>query len=71
MDQDLIPYITQNASPEAKADEKFSMHLNALNSARKGILEKNPETYFDNVKDVLLPILDKEVNLPSRASLME
>jgi len=47
------------------------MHLNALNSARKGILEKNPETYFDNVKDILLSILDKEVYLPSRAFLIE
>ena len=39
------------------------MYMNALISARKGILEKQPETYLENVKDVLLPILDKEVPL--------
>ena len=37
------------------------MHINALTIARQAILEKNPSTYFDNVKDVYLPILDKEV----------
>ena len=61
MDQDLVSYVTENASAETKADEKFNMHLNALSSARTGILEKQPATYFENVKDVFLPILDKEV----------
>ena len=61
MDQDLVTYVNQNASAETKCEEKFTMHLNALLSARKGILNKTPETYFENVKDVFLPILDKEV----------
>lgn len=46
---------------EAKKDEKFPMHVNALRAARNAILEKNPTIYFENVKDVYLPILDKEV----------
>jgi hypothetical protein len=61
MDQDLVSYVADNASAEAKADEKYNMHLNALSSARNGILEKRSETFFENVKDVLLPTLDKEV----------
>jgi hypothetical protein len=61
MDQDLMTYIHANATPEAKADEKFNMHINALNSARTGILETHPDTYYEKVKDILLPALDKEV----------
>lgn len=66
MDQDLMSYIHEHATPEAKIDEKFNMHVNALNSARTGILEKHADTYYEKVKDVLLPVLDKEVR--SRAA---
>ena len=52
---------------EAKNDEKFSMHVKALKIARTAILSKDPATYFENVKDVYLPILDKEVPTPSSA----
>ena len=67
MDQELLTYIQEHATPEAKTDEKFNMHVNALNSARTGILEKRPDTYYEKVKDVFLPALDKEVR--SRATL--
>jgi len=49
---------------EAKSDEKFSMHVKALKIARTAILSKDPATYFENVKDVYLPILDNEVPIP-------
>ena len=61
MDQDLLTYIHEHATPEAKTDEKFNMHVNALNSARTGILEKDHDTFYEKVKDVFLPVLDKEV----------
>jgi hypothetical protein len=63
MQDDFASFIDKNATLEAQKDEKFTMHVNALKSARTGILEKNPSTYFENIKDVYLPILDKEVIL--------
>src|SRR6202035_5137422 len=63
MKDDLATFVDKNATPDAKKDEKFTMHVNALNSARGAILERNPETYFSKVRDVYLPILDKEVTL--------
>jgi hypothetical protein len=61
MQDDFTAFIDKNATMEAKKDEKFTMHINSLKSARNAILDKNPTTYFDNVRDVYLPILDKEV----------
>ena len=61
MKDDFTAFVEKNATMEAKKDEKFTMHVNSLNSARNAILEKNPTTYFENIKDVYLPILDKEV----------
>jgi len=61
MQDDLSGFIDKNATAEAKKDEKFTMYVNALTLARKAILEENPATYFEGVKDVYLPILDKEV----------
>jgi cysteinyl-tRNA synthetase len=58
--QDDFLKLIDNATPEAKKDEKFSMHINALKTARTAILEKDSTTYFTKVKDVYLPILDKE-----------
>ena len=58
---DFITFVEKHATLEAQKDEKFSMHVTALKNARNAILEKDPKTYFDNVKDVYLPILDKEV----------
>lgn len=63
MKDDFAAFVDKNATLEAKKDEKFTMHVNALTSARAAILEKNPATYFDNVRDVYLPILDKEVRI--------
>jgi len=60
MTEDFSAYVEKNATAEAKKDEKFSMHLKSLNVARHAILTKNEATYFDDVKDVYLPILDKE-----------
>jgi hypothetical protein len=37
------------------------MHVNSLKLARIAILQPNPATYFEQVKDVYLPILDQEV----------
>jgi hypothetical protein len=60
---DFRSFVDKNATLEAKKDEKYTMHVNALTVARKAILDKDPATYFENVKDVYLPILDKEVPL--------
>jgi hypothetical protein len=68
MKDDFAAFIDKNATLEAKKDEKFTMHVNALKSARTAILEKNPATYFDNVRDVYLPILDKEVRISENLS---
>ena len=65
MKDDFATFIDKNATLEAKKDEKFTMYVNALKFARTAILEKNPSTYFDNVRDVYLPILDKEVLIPN------
>ena len=64
MKDDFTEFVEKNATMETKRDEKFSMHVNSLTAARNAILEKNPTTYFENVKDVYLPILDKEVICP-------
>lgn len=61
MQDDLASFIDKNTTAEAKKDEKFTMHVNALTIARKAILEQNPATYFEGVQDVYLPILDKQV----------
>ena len=58
---DFTAFVEKNARMEAKKDEKFTMHVNSLKAARSAIFEKNPTTYFDSIKDVYLPILDKEV----------
>jgi cysteinyl-tRNA synthetase len=60
MTDDLNAYVEANATPEAKKEEKFSMYLKSLNVARNAILTKNQATYFEDVKDIYLPILDKE-----------
>ena len=44
-----------------KRTKSLQCTVNSLKAARNAILEKNPTTYFENVKDVYLPILDKEV----------
>jgi hypothetical protein len=62
---DFTIFLDKNATVEARKDEKFSMHVNALKTARTAILEKDPATYFEKVKDVYLPILDKQVNPPT------
>jgi hypothetical protein len=61
MQDDFPAFVANNATLEAKQEDKFTMHINALTIARNAILEKNPSTYFDGVKDVYVPILDKEV----------
>jgi hypothetical protein len=61
VDVDFTTFVNEHATADAKKDEKFSMHVNALKSALSAINERNPETYFTKVKDVYLPILDKEV----------
>lgn len=61
MQDDLASFIDKNATAEAKKEEKYTMHVNALTIARRAILEQNPATYFEGVQDVYLPILDKEV----------
>ena len=61
MRDDFSSFVDENATLEAKKDEKYTMHVNALTVARKAILDKDPATYFENVKDIYLPILDKEV----------
>lgn len=38
------------------------MQVKALTLARTAINSKDPDTYFESVKDVYLPILDKEVD---------
>jgi hypothetical protein len=58
---DFTTFVNEHATADAKKDEKFSMHVNALKSALSAINERNPETYFTKVKDVYLPTLDKEV----------
>jgi hypothetical protein len=68
MNDDLVAFVDKSATLEAKKDEKFTMHVNALKSARTAILEQNPVTYFDNVRDVYLPILDKEVRISENFS---
>ena len=65
MTDDFTAFAEKNATMEAKRDEKFSMHVISLKAARNAILEKNPATYFDGIKDVYLPILDKEVLVPN------
>lgn len=61
MSDDFSTYVEKNATEEAKKDEKYNMHLNSLREARNAILKTDPATYFEKVKDVYLPILDKEV----------
>jgi hypothetical protein len=68
MKDNFSTFVDKNATLEAKKDEKFTMHVNALKSARVAILEKNPATYFENVRDVYLPILDKEVRISENFS---
>lgn len=63
MQDDFMAFVEKNATLEAKRDEKFTMHLNAMRLARAAILEKNPSTYFESIKDIYLPVLDKEVLL--------
>ena len=63
MQDDFSSFVDNNATLEAKKDEKYTMNVNALTVARKAILDKDPATYFENVKDIYLPILDKEVPL--------
>jgi len=59
--------VEKNTTLEAKNDEKFPMHVKALKIARMAIVSKDPTTYFENVKDVYLPILDQEVPIPLSA----
>jgi hypothetical protein len=61
MKDDFAAFVEKSATPDAKKDEKFAMHVNALASARSAILERKLETYFSKVRDIYLPILDKEV----------
>ena len=61
MGDDFSTFVEKNATLEAKKDEKFAMHINALKLARTAILQKDPKTYFDSVKDIYLPVLDEEV----------
>jgi hypothetical protein len=61
MQDDFSSFVDKNATLEAKKDEKYTMHVNALTVARNAILDKDPATYFESVKDIYLPILDKEV----------
>jgi hypothetical protein len=64
LNEDFESFIENNATLVAKSDEKFSMHVKALRIARTAINTKDPATYFENVKDVYLPVLDKEVPIP-------
>ena len=70
MSEEVLPFIEKNATLEAKADEKFQMHVTALKLARQAILEKSPSTYFESIKDIYLPVLDKEVHFLYMAILM-
>jgi ferritin len=63
MHDDLATYIEKHATPEAKKKDKFQTYVNELTSARAAILEKNPSTYFQQIRDVFVPLLDKEVVL--------
>lgn len=66
---DFTTFVEKYATVEAQEDEKFSMNVTALKNARSAILGKDPKTYFENVKDVYLPILDKEVIFRFRSCL--
>ncbi|SCU99373.1 LAME_0G02916g1_1 [Lachancea meyersii CBS 8951] len=53
-------YASLDIAKEKEANPKFGMHSASVQTAIEALGEENAETFYEKVKDVLIPVLDEE-----------